>query len=109
MPQQYDLAVLSEQTKVLFPFFVPPKTPKMGNFGCFWLFWEYQKWHFGCPNQNSKTTFPYNPHPPENLHLDTSGTILDPGKVIFGHFIFLVILPLKFPLKAKNFWGGPSN
>ena len=23
----------------------------------FWPFWGYQKWHFGCPNQKSKTTF----------------------------------------------------
>ena len=22
-------------------------------------FWGYQKWHFGCPNQNSETTFQY--------------------------------------------------
>ena len=36
-------------------------------------------------------------------HLDTLGTILDPRKVIFGHFIFLVIFPLKFPLKPKKF------
>ena len=36
-------------------------------------------------------------------YLDTLGTILDPGKVIFGHFIFLVIFPLKFPLKPKKF------
>ena len=25
------------------PFSVPPKKPKMGHFGCFWLFWGYQK------------------------------------------------------------------
>ena len=35
--------------------------------------------------------------------------ILDPRKVIFGHFIFLVIFTLKFPLKPKICWGGPSN
>ena len=29
----------------------------------FWLFWGYQKWHFRCPNQNSKTTFQYK-YPP---------------------------------------------
>ena len=34
---------------------------------------------------------------------------LGAGKVIFGHFIFLVIFQLKFPLKPKFFWGGPSN
>ena len=32
---------------------------KMGHFGCFWLFWGYGKRHFGCPNQNCKTTFQY--------------------------------------------------
>ena len=41
------------------PFLIPPKTPKMGHFGCFWLFWGYRKWHFGCQNQNSKTIFQY--------------------------------------------------
>ena len=45
------------------PFLVPPKMPKMGHFGCFWRFWGYRKWHFGCPNQNSKTTFQYK-YPP---------------------------------------------
>ena len=25
----------------------------------FWGFGGYQKWHFGCPNQNSETTFQY--------------------------------------------------
>ena len=39
------------------------ETPKMGNFGCFRLFWGYQKWPFGCPNQNSKTTFQHK-YPP---------------------------------------------
>ena len=43
---------------------VPPITPKMGHFGCFWLFWVYQKWHFGCPNQNSKTIFQHK-YPPK--------------------------------------------
>ena len=33
---------------------------KMGHFGCFG---GYQKWHLGCPNQNSKTTFQYK-YPP---------------------------------------------
>ena len=44
-------------------FLVPPKTPKMGHFGCFWIFKGHRKWHFGCPNQNSKTTFQYK-YPP---------------------------------------------
>ena len=34
------------------PFSVPSKWQKQS-------FWGYQKWHFGCPNQNSKTTFQY--------------------------------------------------
>ena len=29
----------------------------------FWVFEGYRKWHLGCPNQNSKTTFQYK-HPP---------------------------------------------
>ena len=29
-----------------------------------WVFWGYQKWHFWCPNQNSKTTFQYK-YPPK--------------------------------------------
>ena len=33
---------------------------------------------------------------------------MDPGKVIFGHFIYLVIFPLKFPLKPEKVptWEG---
>ena len=53
----------------------------MGHFGCFWLFWGYRKWHFGCLNQNSKTTFRNNPR------VDTLGPILDPRKAIFSHFV----------------------
>ena len=51
--------------------------------GCFWLFWGYQKWHFGCPNQNSKTTFQYK----HNTN------------------IFLVIFPLKFPWVQQGCGG----
>ena len=36
------------------------KWPKMTHFG---RFGGYQKWHLGCPNQNSKTTFQYK-YPP---------------------------------------------
>ena len=48
----------------------------MGHFGCFW---EYRKWHLGCPNQNSKTTF---------------GHFID-----FGHF------PIEIPIEANKFYG----
>ena len=41
------------------------------------------------------------------MALDTLGIILDPGKVIFGHFIFLVIFPLKFPLVRQG--GGGTG
>ena len=37
--------------------------PQNAENGCFWLFWGYRKWHFQCPNQNSKTTFQYK-YPP---------------------------------------------
>ena len=42
--------------------------------------------------------------PPLKPLLRHFGTILDPGKVIFGHFIFLVIFPLKFPFKQNFFY-----
>ena len=83
------------------PFSVPPITPKMGHFGCFWLFWGYRKWHFGCPNQNSKTTVQYK-YPPYNPHLDTLGAILDPGKVIFDHIIAFGHFPIEIPIEAKK-------
>ena len=35
--------------------------------------------------------------------LDTLGTILDPGKVIFGHFIYFGHFPIEIPIDAKNF------
>ena len=82
------------------PFSVPPKTPKMGHFGCFWLFWGYRKWHLGGPNQHLKTTFQY-----KYPHLATLGTILDPGKVIFGHFIDFGHFPIEIPIEAEKFLG----
>ena len=33
--------------------------PQNGQNTPFYPFWGYQKWHFGCPNQSSKTTFQY--------------------------------------------------
>ena len=105
----------------------------MGHFG---RFGGYQKWHLGCPNQNSKTTVQYK-YPLLNPHLDFLGTILDPGKVIFGHFIYFGHFPieipmhlqicifrpqgvlkskkfqkkptLKFNFTLKNMWGSSSN
>ena len=38
------------------PFLVPPKWLKLPHFGGSG---GYQKWHFGCPNQNFETTFRY--------------------------------------------------
>ena len=60
-----------------------------------------KKWHLGCPNQNSKTTFQYK-YPPLNPHLDTLGTIEDPGKVIVGHFIYFGHLPIDIPIEAEK-------
>ena len=70
----------------------------MAHFG---RFGGYQKWHFECPNQNFKTTFQYK-YPPLNPHLDTLGTILDPGKVIFGHFIYFGHFPIEIPIEAEK-------
>ena len=61
---------------------------------------EYQL-HFGCPNQNSKTTFNTNT-PPKTPHLDTLGTILDPRKVIFDHFIYFGHFPIEILIEAKK-------
>ena len=33
------------------------------------------------------------------------GTILDPGKVIFGHFIDFGHFPIEIPIEAENFYG----
>ena len=87
----------------------------MTHFG---LFGGYRKWHLGCPNQNSKTTFQHK-YPPKNPQLDTLEAILDSGKVIFGHFIDFGHFPIEIPIKAKNsqntqndpfwaFWGVPK-
>ena len=40
-----------------------------------------------------------------SLHLDicnTLGTILDPGKVIFGHFIHFGHFPIEIPIEAEK-------
>ena len=53
--------------------------------GHFWqkcLFLEHKKWHFGCPNQNSKTTFivqtfpKYGPYDFDLVNLSLLGAIL---------------------------------
>ena len=72
----------------------------MTHFG---RFGGYQKWHLGCPNPNSKT-FQYK-YPPKTPHLDTLGTILDPGKVVFGHFIDFGHFPIEIPIEAEKFYG----
>ena len=33
------------------------------------------------------------------------GTILDPGKVIFGHFIDFGHFPIEIPIEAEKFYG----
>ena len=50
-------------TKV--PFLVPLKQPKMTHFGCFG---GYQKWQFGCSNQNSDCNNMVN-HPLKSVFL----------------------------------------
>ena len=40
--------------------------------------------------------------PPLKPHLDTLGTILDPGKVIFGHFIDFGHFPIEIPIEAEK-------
>ena len=63
----------------------------MARMTLFWPFGGYQKWHFGCPNQNSETTF-IDQTSPQNPQKDALGTQIGPRKVIFGHFIDLNIL-----------------
>ena len=74
----------------------------------FWSFWGYQKWHFGCPNQNSETTFIDQNHP-QNPQKDTLGTQIDPRKVIFGHFAFFWYFYLIFPLARALFFKSIST
>ena len=57
--------------------------------------WGYQKWHFGCPNQNSEITFIDLIHP-QNPQKDTSRSRIRPRKVIFGHFRFTLIFWPRF-------------
>ena len=38
-------------------------------------------------------------------HLNALGTILDPGKVIFGHFIDFGHFPIEIPIEAEKFSG----
>ena len=44
-----------------------------------------KKWDFGCPNQNSETTF-RDPKHQQNQHLDTLGTFLALEKCFFAFF-----------------------
>ena len=83
-------------------------TPKMAKTTPILPFVGYQKWHFGCPNQK----IPENRPPqtsPQNPQLNTLGNQIEPRKVILAILLILVIFPLKFPLKSKKCWGGPSR
>ena len=65
--------------------------------GHFWqkcLFLDHKKWHFGCPNQNSKTTFIVQTFPKYCFHL-VKLSLLSPilanfnfvdFRAYFGHF-----------------------
>ena len=37
-------------------------------------------------------------------HLDTLGTILDLGKVIFGHFFYFGHFPIEIPIEAEKIY-----
>ena len=67
----------------------------------FSMFWGYRKWHFGCPNQNSKTTFQYK-YPPKTPIQTLWEPFWTPEKWFLAILLLLVIFPLKFPLKPKN-------
>ena len=62
-----------------------PKTPKLTHFQCFG----------GTENGTSDARIKilrqlFNTNTPQNPHLDTLGTILDPRKVILSHFVLFV-------------------
>ena len=61
------------------PFLVPPKTPILGVFG---YFGGTENGTWGARIKILRPLFNTNKNP----HLDTMGTILDPGKVIFWPF-----------------------
>ena len=64
-------------------------------------FWGYQKWHLGCPNQNSERTFIDQNHP-QNPQKDTLGTQIGPRKVIFSHFFYFVHFPIEIPIVVEK-------
>ena len=70
-------------------------TPKMAKTTPFWSFWGYQKWRFGCPNQNSETSFQHK-LAPKTPQKDILVTQIGPRKVIFGHFAFFLYFFLIF-------------
>ena len=80
------LRILIRATEV--PFLVTPK-------------WGCQKWHFGCPNQNSESTFIDQNHP-QNPQKDTLGTQIGPRKVIFSHFFYFVHFPIEIPIVVEK-------
>ena len=75
--------------------------PQNGKNRPFGPFWGYQKWHFGCPNQNSETTF-RDPNHPQNPHLDTLGTFFGPRKVFFFAILSILHIFGSF-IEGKNF------
>ena len=78
------------------PFSVPPKTPKMGHFG---YFGGTKNGTSGARIKILRPLFNTN-----NPHLDTLGTILDPGKVMFGHFFYFGHFPIEIPIEAEKIY-----
>ena len=96
------LRILIRAPKV--PFLAARKWLKLAKMTRFKSFWGYQKWHFGCPNQNSKSTYIDQNHP-QNPQKDTLGTQIRPRKVIFSHFFYFFHFPIEIPIVVEKNYG----
>ena len=77
-------------------------TPKMAKMTPFWGIGGYQKWHFGCPNQNSKTTFQYKlaPKTPKKTPQEPKSDLESDFCLFYQFCIFLS----HFPISTDHFF-----
>ena len=79
------------------PFFM--YAPKMAKMTPFKPFWGYQKWYFGCPNQNSETTFQYKLAPKTTKKTKTD----------FWRFCIVLIFLCHFPISTGQIKNGRNQ
>ena len=90
----------------VFPFWGDPGSCSPGAYAMILSTFDMKQWENDQKNKMAKNHFSGAIQiPPLKPPLDTLGTIFDPGKVIFGHFIEFGHFAFEIPIGAKKNLG----